>query len=65
MYMAKAKKEEGVQVHGRPDDGLSNQAQFASYNEAEVEEVNPPNGPQTLQERGEPKKGPVSYDNVG
>lgn len=59
--MAKAKKEEGVQVAGRTDDGLSNQAQFASYEEAEVEEANPPNGPSTVQKRGEPKKGPVSY----
>jgi hypothetical protein len=57
----KQERQEGVQVPGRTDDGLSNQAQFASYEEAEVEEANPPNGPQTIQKRGEPEKGPVSY----
>ena len=61
MAKKKAEKEEGVQIPGRTDDGLSRQAQFSTYEEAEVEEANPPNGPATVQHRGEGEKGPVSY----
>jgi hypothetical protein len=39
-------------VDARSDDGLSSQPQHSTYKSQEPEEANPPNGPETVQERG-------------